>query len=109
MFARKFRLPPTIKLTNSLFLNSQSFTLKYGENKLPTNRYGFIVSKQIDKRATVRNRIKRQFRVCIEKIHKRMSTGYDMLFVLKKSALDKNLDQLCEEISTAFLNKQLLG
>src|SRR5258706_7046228 len=87
MFARKYRLPAKIRLDNSKNVHSPFFIVKISKNTLVHNRYGFIISKKIDKRATVRNRVKRRIRACIEELHPKMVTGYDLLFIIKKEAI----------------------
>jgi len=99
MFSRKYRLPATIRLEHSKIIHTPLFSLRIAKNNLVYNRYGFIVSKKIDKRATVRNRLKRRFRACVEQMHKQLATGRDFLFVLKKEAVEMDTNVLCDKIS----------
>lgn len=85
-----YRLSAKIKKTFSRSLQSPLFTLRLGENGLEHNRYGVIVSKKIDKRAVVRNGIKRKIRGCIAEMEDSLKKGYDMLFVVKKNFLKEN-------------------
>ena len=45
---------------NSKSLRSSLFILKIKKNKLGLDRFGFVVSQKVSKRATVRNKIKRR-------------------------------------------------
>src|SRR3989344_8979389 len=80
------------KTYSSLF-----FVAKLRKNTLSHNRYAFIVSKKIDSRATVRNRIRRLFQASVvaSSISK---TGYDILFIAKKNALYATREKLVDNI-----------
>lgn len=98
MFSRKFRLPASIQFLQPQFFNSGTFNLKISQNSFAYNRYGFVVGKKIDKRATERNALKRRFRACIEELHPALPQGYDMLFVLKLSAKEQTTEALMNEL-----------
>lgn len=89
MLSRKYRLPATIKLREVFVIHTPFFSVKVGTNEFLYNRYGFIISKKVEKRATIRNRLRRRIRAFIEPLPMRISTetGKDMLFILKKEAL----------------------
>ncbi len=99
MFAKKFRLPAAVTLSQAQVFASPLFLLKITKNHLMYNRYGFVVTKKISKRAHIRNRTKRRFRVCVEKVHPTLLQGQDMLFVLKQAAVTEKTNVLCEEIN----------
>lgn len=90
MFKRKFRLNAKLRLKNSKSYTSPFFTLRIAENGFLYNRYGFVVSKRIDKRAVVRNKIKRQLRSIIEKMQEEIKEGNDILFIIKKNILTES-------------------
>ena len=103
MFARKFRLPPSVKFSAKPFLSTSFCIIKKKENSLGYNRYGFIVSKRIEKRATARNRIKRVIRSCFEKLNANLSQGNDFLVLARKEAVNKTT----EEIYASLNNLQI--
>lgn len=82
----RFRLPRPLVFTTPLF------TLRVTQNTLSYNRYGFVVSKKVDKRAVVRNRVKRQLRACIEHALYDIKSGYDMLFFINREAVEKTTE-----------------
>ncbi len=84
MLKKVFRLGPE-KLRVEKTIDTPYFVLKFGKNNKPFNRFGFIVSKKIDKRSTVRNKVKRKLRSCVEQIQNEIKTGFDFLFISKKS------------------------
>ena len=104
MLKRKFRLPKE-KLKTKKTLNVEDFILKTSENKLGISRFGFVVSKKIDKRAAVRNRAKRFFRAYIEENLEKIKLGYDFLFILKKIPEKTTLVQIKEVLSKEGYSK----
>jgi ribonuclease P protein component len=107
MLKRKFRLLKETKFDKKNTYTSPFFVLKITKNEKSFSRFGFVVSKQVDKRATTRNRIKRQVRACIENNFDKIKPGYDMLFVLKKQILDKETVEI-KKIVLENLEKQKL-
>ena len=109
MFSRKYRLPANIRLESSITNYSPLFILKIAKNQCGYNRYGFIVSKKIDKRAAVRNRIRRQVRAVIEQVHQSLDKGYDMLFLLKKPVIDKDASFIYNEIYNVLKKSKIIS
>lgn len=108
MLKKEFRLNRQEKLIFTNSINSPFFTLKTVKSNRVHNRYGFVISKKIDKRAVVRNRIKRVFRTCIERSLKDIKPGFDMLFIIKKSISSIPERDYCPGIKNAFEKGQLL-
>ena len=96
MLKKEYRLLKETKFNKEGLYASPFFVLKLAKNEKSFNRFGFVVSKKIDKRATARNRIKRQIRVCIEDNFAKIRPGYDMLFILKKNILGKTTKEICK-------------
>jgi ribonuclease P protein component len=109
MLARQYRLPATTRLPRAHFTKTELFRMNYAENKLGINRYGFVVRKSVDKRAVIRNRIRRVFRSCIEELHKESIPGYDMLFFLEKGIIDKRQADLRTELHEFLQQLHLLS
>lgn len=93
MFKRKNRLVPGIKLNNSYLSVNSQFILKEKKNGLTVNRFGIVVSKKIDKKAVVRNRVKRFFRTVLMSLFGKMSTGHDILIIVKKGIFSKTKEE----------------
>lgn len=91
-------MPWGIRFNNSRLLSVPLFTIKTKENGLLFNRFAIIVSKKVDKRAVVRNRIKRLIGSCIEELYKNLRPGYDAIFIVKKGAIGKTRQEFCWEI-----------
>ena len=109
MLPREYRLPATKKLTRAHFSKSDLYGLKYSENNLSISRFAFVVKKSVDKRAVVRNRIRRIFRSCIEELREQILPGYDMLFFLEKGIIDKRQADLCQELRTFLEQRHLIS
>lgn len=85
-------LGPVSKKSKVLF--APEFDIKYEENGSEKNKFGFIVSKKIDKRAVVRNRIKRIVRKAVEENLSSIKTGHNFLFILKINAVEKEKKEI---------------
>jgi ribonuclease P protein component len=93
MLKRENRLVPGVKFGNSHFFTVPQFVLKEKVNGLTVNRFGIIVSKKIDKRAVARNRIKRFFRTAFVDLSKKMDSGHDIIFIVRKGILGKTKEE----------------
>jgi len=71
------------------------FKLSIAERKLAgPSRFGFVISKKIDKRAVVRNRIKRLLREVVRKNLEKIAAGFDVVFVARPSIVGKNYEEI---------------
>lgn len=108
MLQKKYRLSSKSKLVNASSIRAPYFLLKAAPNGLSYNRYGFVVSKKIDKRAVIRNKIKRKARKCIEDKLRNIQGGYDMLFIIKKNIVDTVQDDLRATVEKTLQAKHFL-
>lgn len=77
--------------------------LKWRENNLTNSRFAFVVSTQIDKRSTVRNKIKRRLRDIIYQRLKKIKPGFDLMFLTRQTIKNleyKDLEKIVEQILT---------
>lgn len=102
MFKRQNRLPGG-RFYGSSFFSAPLFILKVKENNLGLNRFGIVVSKKIDKRSVVRNRIKRLLREILVNLNSKITPGHDMLFIVRKGISDSAKNQ------AGTLIKRVLG
>lgn len=98
MLAKKFRLPSSTVFKNASVFHSPFFSLRTQPNGLSNSRYGFIVSKKVDKSAVMRNSIKRKLRACIESHYLINNKAQDALFVIKAQAKEATQKELLSEI-----------
>lgn len=108
MFKKENRLPRGQSFRNSRIITTPFFKSRITKNRLLIYRYGFVVSKKIDKKAVVRNRIKRRLRAQIEKLKDEMKNGYDLLFIAKKELKKEENKDLSEEIKKLFVKEGII-
>lgn len=102
MFKKGLRLPKNIRFTKENQILSNFFSVKIAENKSEFNRFGIVVSKKIDKRAVIRNKIKRQIRRCIEENKKHLLVGKDLLIITRPGIKDIEEREICESLMKVF-------
>lgn len=107
MLKKKYRLGRKRKEFEKAYA-TKFFTLRTRQNNLLHSRFGFVVTKKIDTRAVVRNRIRRIFSSCIEKTRDSIRVGFDMLFVVKKQAIGMSYHQLFESIKTLLIKEEYI-
>lgn len=88
------------------FVTTPFFLLKYIRNDSENDRYGFVVSKKVSKKATERNKIKRRLRAIIQKTTQEARQGRDMVFVVKKAAGAASFGEI-EDATRGALKKTL--
>ena len=108
MLEKKYRLPWGVRFDKSRSVSTLQFIVKVKPNTLLFNRFGVIVSKKIDKRAVVRNRIKRLIHSIIEEVYKKMKYGNDILILVRNNSVGKTREDLYLAIKHMLLVEGLL-
>ena len=108
MLKKKYRLPWGVRFDESVSFSAPQFIAKAKPNTLLFNRFGVIVSKKIDKRAVVRNRIKRLIYSIIEELHKNIKYGNDILIIVRKNSVGKTREDLYLVIKHMLLAEGLM-
>ena len=96
MLKKKYRLPAEVRFKSPTSQSFKSFILKTKENAFSYPRFAFVISKSVDKRAVVRNKIKREMTTAVSSLLEKAG-GKDYIFILKRSATE-NLGNLEKEI-----------
>ena len=78
MLKKKFRLAD-FSLERPSQISTEFFNLKFSRNEINSKRLAFVVSKKVDKRATVRNELKRKTRAAFENLFDQIKEGHDFL------------------------------
>lgn len=73
---------------------------------LPHSRFGVVVSKKVDKRAVVRNTLRRKVHAIIQDENLFERPGYDMLVILKPGVTE--IEDFSERIKTALIKTSKL-
>lgn len=103
MLPKAYRLPATIKLRAPQSISLPFFRIQVEENNLACSRFGFIVTKKIDKRAVIRNRLKRVLREAVKELLQ-TTKGYDVLFIVTKNFAHVSTKEIQEIIAKVFEN-----
>ena len=103
MLKRENRLSKIIRGIGEKKYFSPLFQVRVSENKESTSRFGFVVSKKIDKRAVVRNRTKRVLRSAVG-IFLNSLKGKEIIIIAKKDLSFKEKDEVVKELGN-ILNK----
>jgi len=93
-FDRLFKKAKSIKTKN--------FVLRVLPNALNENRFGFIVSQKVAKKAVVRNKTRRILSQIAEKINKEIKTSTDIVVVALAGSGQKDFQEIWSDITTAL-------
>lgn len=69
---------------------------------MPHMRFGFVVSKTVDKRAVIRNMLKRLVRGHIESTYLALEKGMDVLFVLRPMIKNIPKEEVVQKIDAGM-------
>lgn len=82
MLPKVYRLPHSSRLPRGSSYKHPNFLLKIAANHQETPRFGVIISKKIDKRAVMRNRMRRLLHTFIQDNRELFPKEYDYLFII---------------------------
>jgi ribonuclease P protein component len=81
---------------------TKSLGFKILPNQLPVSRFGISVGLKVSKRATDRNRLKRQVREIIGSKIGKIAPGFDLVVTILPTALGKKYAELEKEFDAAI-------
>lgn len=70
------------------------FNFKFRKNSLEASRFCIIISNKVDKRAVIKNRIKRQISEVLRLNMDKVRKGYDVSILVKSNIIDKNTKKI---------------
>ena len=79
--------------------------LRIVKNDLDINRFAFVISTKISKKAVVRNKIKRQLREIIKKDILKTKQGFDFILIAKSQIINQDFKGIEKEINAIFNSK----
>ena len=97
------------KIERAKTLISPFFVLKLCENGETASRFAFVIAKKIDKKAVIRNKIKREMSKGVEKIINDINKGYDFIFIARKQIVEKDQLEIQDLIREFFKKNKLLN
>ncbi len=93
------------KKGNSFF--TKEFGFKIIKNNFKKNRYGIVVSLKVDKKAVVRNKIRRQIREIIRLNNKNIKQGFDIMILTRSLIKDLKYKEIEEKLLNLFKKANL--
>lgn len=112
MFPAANRIPsPEIKtvLRSRNRVSSKEFQIIFDKNTVSASRFAVIVSTKIDKRATVRNRIKRLIRESICHLLRQIAPGWDCVVMARTNVSEGKQVEVEEIIKELCMRAGLLS
>ena len=86
---------------------NKHFTLLYRKNGLEENRYAFVVSKKVSKKAVVRNKIRRRLKNYMILQKDLINPGYDMVFLTKPGISEVDYATMTRSVDHLFYKTDL--
>ena len=93
---------PSQSFKNNLFI------LKTVKNNLGINRFGFIVSLKVSKKATIRNKIRRRLVEAVRPRIKDIKVGADIVLIALPGIEKKRLSEIEEAIDNTLIKVKLI-
>ena len=93
---------------NSLSFKGNLFILKATKNKLGLNRFGFVVSQKVSKKATIRNKIRRRLVEAVRPRIKDIKVGADIVLIALPGIEKKRLSEIEEAIDNTLIKVKLI-
>jgi ribonuclease P protein component len=93
------------KLGKSFY--TKIFRTKVLANELDFNRYGIVISTKVSKKATERNKLKRQIRAVIKEFDKNLITGFDLVILVSPLALNQEYKCIKSELERMLFTLKL--
>ena len=83
---------------------SPELNLKWIKNNQPYSRWGIVVSLKVDKKAVVRNKIKRRLRALLRENISSLASGWDVIIITKDRIKELDYTQL-QDVFLKILRK----
>ena len=84
------------------------FFLKILENGLGVNRFGIVVSRKVSRKATLRNKIKRQVREALKTELPKIKKGFDVIFLASPGIEKEKPSALRRRVEVSFERAKLI-
>jgi len=79
-------------------IRSDLFIMRFVENNIEKTRFGFIIGLKFSKKATLRNRAKRQISEALRPLVGQVKTGYDIVIIPGIQLADKHQEIIFGEL-----------
>ena len=88
---------------------SPFFAVRYSANNLENSRFAIVVANKVTKKATIRNRLRRQIREIIRLNLNKFSGYYDILVNISKECLEKDFQILENELLDLLKRNKIIN
>lgn len=86
----------------------QELGLRFRPNNLSQSRWGFVVSKKVDKRAVMRNQIKRRLRAIVRQNFSHLKQGLDVMVLTRVEVKSLTYAQLKDKFLVLLKKADLM-
>jgi len=86
----------------------QELSLRCWPNGMIQSRWGFVVSKKVDKRAVMRNQIKRRLRAIVRQNFSHLKTGLDIMVLTRTEIKSLTYGQLKDKFLVLLKKADLI-
>ena len=93
--------------TSKSFKNNL-FILRIAKNNLGLNRFGFIVSLKVSKKATVRNKVRGRLSEAIKSKANKIKIGTDLIIIALPGIDKKEFPEIKEAINKSLIEAKLV-
>jgi len=94
---------------NSKSLKNNLFIFKIAKNDLGLNRFGFVVSQKISKRAVVRNKVRRRLSEAVKVEMANIKSGTDLVIIALSGIEKKEFVEIKESLNNALAKSGLIA
>jgi len=78
------------------------------KNNFKNSRFGFVVGKNVSKKATIRNKIKRRLRELVRIKIRKIKNGIDGVFIVRPGLETKDFWEIGESMNRIFKRAKIL-
>jgi ribonuclease P protein component len=101
-------LPPSLAIP-SLNESKQQTGAIAPQAQLSPVRVGISISQKVSKRATIRNRIKRQIRAIMQQFLPHIAEGWQLVIVVRPGATQCDYQQFLQELKQLLVNAEVIN
>lgn len=93
---------------NGTSFKNKLFILRFIKNNSDQNRFGFIVSQKVSKKATVRNKTRRRLTEAVKARRKKIKPGKDFVLIALSGIEKKELSDIREALDDTLVKAKLI-
>jgi len=108
MLKKQNRLTVVTKRKEDKFFSSPLFNIRISDNNEKQVKFAFIVSKAVDKRAVVRNKIKRKLRIAAQIVLGSIVEGKSIKVIVKSNILNNSEEDFLKNLEELFKKAKII-